>query len=86
MSVASPEKQYPLWCLMLLGKMELEEEDFVPLVEIQTSICVFPQITGTMVSFCALVPAVADYNVLVLLQMTMFYSCFFLPVTKGKET
>lgn len=70
---------------MLLGKLELKEEDFLPLVEIQTSIWVFPQSPGTTVSFCALMSAAADDNVLVLLQMTMFYSCFFLPVTEGKK-
>lgn len=60
---------------MLIGKLELKEEDFLPLVEIQTSICLFPQSTGTTVSFCALMSA--DYNVLFLL---------FLPVAKGKKT
>lgn len=52
---------------MLLGKLEFKEEDFFPLVEIQTSIWVFPQSTGTTVSFCALLSAAADYNVLFLL-------------------
>lgn len=84
-NVAAPEKKYPLLCLMLLGKLELKEEVFLPLVEIQTSIWMFPQITGTTVSFCALVSAVADYNVLVLLQMAIFYSCFFLPMNKGNK-
>lgn len=37
---------------MLIGKLEFKEEDFLPLVEIQTSICLFPQSTGTTVSFC----------------------------------
>lgn len=50
---------------MLIGKLELKEEDFLPLVEIQTSIYLFPQSTGTTVSFCALMSA--DYNVLFLL-------------------
>lgn len=52
---------------MLIGKLEFKEEGFLPLVEIQTNICLFPQSTGTTVSFCALMSAAADYNVLFLL-------------------
>lgn len=62
------------------------EEDFLPLVETQTSISVFPQSTGTMLSFCTLMFVAADYSVLVLLQMAVFYSCFFLPMIKEKKT
>lgn len=60
---------------MLIGKLEPKEEGFLPLVEIQTSIWLFPQSTATTVS----VPLCLQ------LQITMFYSSFFLPVTKGKK-